>query len=103
MNTELASLIARMAHGSPPAVVCIGLTAYDFSWEVNQLPHGGGKIRAQHFRQGGGGMAATAAVTVARLGGHAGFWGRAGDDLVGRAMLDRIAANPVPTSEGTTA
>lgn len=73
-----------------PSLVCIGLTAYDFVWEVDALPVGGGKQRASQFRQGGGGMAANAAVAAARLGGRVQFWGRAGDDLAGRAMADEL-------------
>ena len=98
MNTELAPLVDRIARGTPPIVVCVGLTAYDFNWEVEHLPQGGGKLRAQQFRQGGGGMAATAAVAVARLGGGARFWGRAGDDLVGHAMADELKALGVDVS-----
>ena len=36
-------------------------------------------------------MAATAAVTVARLGGIAAFWGRGGDDAAGREMHKALA------------
>lgn len=75
-----------------PALVCIGLTAYDMTWEVDALPAGAGKIRAANFRQGGGGMAANAAAAAAKLGGRVRFWGRAGDDLAGHAMAGELRA-----------
>lgn len=78
--------------GRAPNIVCIGLTAHDMVWEVESLPTGGGKQRACNFRQGGGGMAANAAVAVARLGGRVRFWGRAGDDPIGHAMADELHA-----------
>ena len=85
MNDKLTSL-----QGAAPALVCIGLTAYDLTWEVDSLPAGGSKVRASNFRQGGGGMAANAAVAAARLGGRVRFWGRAGEDPAGHAMADEL-------------
>lgn len=76
-------------------VVCVGQTVWDQVWTVDALPAGGGKSRASAFHGLGGGMAATAAVTVARLGGDACFWGRAGDDPAGQAMRDELAARGV--------
>lgn len=81
-----------------PTVVCVGLTAWDQIWDVDTLPTGGGKLRAHTYRDGGGGMAASAAVAVARLGGRAQFWGRAGDDRPGHAMRDELAALGVDVS-----
>jgi sulfofructose kinase len=88
MSDGLSTLHERLR--AAPVLVCIGLTAYDLTWEVESLPSGGGKIRAAQFRQGGGGMAANAAVAAATLGGRVRFWGRAGDDLAGRAMADEL-------------
>jgi len=82
----------RSRLGRGPALVCVGLTAYDVVWEVATLPAGGGKTRASQFREGGGGMAANAAVAAARLGGRVRFWGRAGDDRAGHAMADELRA-----------
>lgn len=71
-----------------PAVICLGMVAQDHIWTVDALPAGSGKSLASGFTSSGGGMAATAAVAVARLGGQAAFWGRAGNDQSGR--LQRI-------------
>ncbi|WP_180897957.1 PfkB family carbohydrate kinase [Martelella soudanensis] len=75
-----------------PTVICLGLTAYDHIWNVESIPEGAGKWRATDFVSTGGGMAATAAVAVAKLGGRARFWGRAGDDAAGHAMRDELSA-----------
>ncbi|OWT64186.1 sugar kinase [Candidimonas nitroreducens] len=75
-----------------PRVICLGLSAYDCTWVVGDLPSGDGKTRALDHREGGGGMAANAAVTVARLGGRAEFWGRAGDDAAGQGMRAELGA-----------
>lgn len=73
-----------------PRVICLGLSAFDVTWVVDALPHGGGKTRALQFREGGGGMAANAAVAAARLGAQAQFWGRGGQDSAGRAMREEL-------------
>ena len=74
-----------------PRLICLGLSAFDVTWEVEHLPAGGGKTRATDFREGGGGMAANAAVAAARLGARVQFWGRGGQDSAGRAMHDGLA------------
>lgn len=91
MTDTLAAVLDRLLL-QPPMVICVGLTAWDQTWEVAALPSGRGKIRATAYRDGGGGMAANAAVAVARLGGRAHFWGRAGADHAGRAMHEALAA-----------
>ena len=79
-------------------VICLGLSALDHIWTLPALPTGAGKLRAAGFVSAGGGMAATAAVAVARLGGRAAFWGRAGDDAAGHAMRDELAREGVDVS-----
>lgn len=78
-----------------PRVICLGLSALDHIWTLPDLPTGPGKLRAAGFVWAGGGMAATAAVAVARLGGRAAFWGRAGEDVAGRVMQDELAREGV--------
>lgn len=82
-----------------PVVICLGLSAFDLTWGVDALPAGGGKTRAVDFHEGGGGMAANAAVAAARLGADARFWGRAGDDSAGRAMRDELAQAGVDVAQ----
>ena len=68
-------------------MICLGLSALDQIWRVPAFFSGGSqKIRSLEYATMGGGMAATAAVTVARLGATAAFWGRGGEDAAGREM-----------------
>ena len=77
------SAIGLTAHASQTRAICLGLSALDQVWRVPTFFSGGSqKIRAPEYATMGGGMAATAAVTVARLGGIAAFWGRGGDDAL---------------------
>ena len=78
-----------------PRVICLGLTAQDHIWTLDRLPGDGGKHRATRFESIGGGMAATAAVAVAKLGGRASFWGRAGKDAAGYAMRNELGLEGV--------
>jgi len=75
--------------------ICLGLSTLDYTWSVPQIPDHPTKVLAQGFAVGGGGMAATAAVTIARLDGRVAFWGRAGDDTTGAAMRQLLAAEEV--------
>jgi len=87
-----------LAHPPKPRLICLGLSAYDITWTVESLPAGGGKTRALDLREGGGGMAANAAVAAARLGATVQFWGRAGQDRAGTAMRDALHASGVDVS-----
>ncbi len=68
-------------------VLCVGHAVQDFIFRTPQLPRSAEKHRASGFRSVGGGPAATAAVTIARLGGAARLAARVGDD----AIADTIA------------
>ena len=78
-----------------PQLICLGLTAFDITWTVETLPAAGAKTRALDLREGGGGMAANAAVAAARLGAQVQFWGRAGQDSAGTAMREQLAERGV--------
>jgi len=71
-------------------IACVGIAVQDRLYYLNQLPECGGKYVAQHYREIGGGPAATAAVAAARLGAHVDFIGRVGDDATGKALLDEL-------------
>ncbi len=76
-------------------VVIAGIGVLDQVWEMPALPAGPGKIVAAGHRTTGGGIAATAAVAVARLGGHASWLGRLGDDATGATLLALLARHGV--------
>jgi sulfofructose kinase len=92
--------VELMARAGKTRVICLGLSALDQVWRVPALFSGGGqKIRSLEYTTMGGGMAATAAVTVARLGGVAAFWGRGGVDAAGREMHRALAEQGVDVSQ----
>jgi sulfofructose kinase len=77
-------------------IICLGLSALDQVWRVDRFFSGQSeKIRSLDYSTLGGGMAANAAVTVARLGGAIAFWGRGGDDAAGREMHSSLAAEGI--------
>ena len=71
---------------APATIVCFGIAVADRVYEVDALPSGEGKLTATGYRDTGGGIAATAAVAIAALGGHAVFAGTVGDDPAGRFL-----------------
>ncbi|GAB4143838.1 MAG: sugar kinase [Sphingomonadales bacterium] len=64
------------------SVLCVGQAVQDFVFSLNAMPALPEKYRAEAFDSMGGGPAATAAVTVARLGGQALIAARLGDDNI---------------------
>jgi sulfofructose kinase len=88
------------ARANKTRVICLGLSALDQIWRVPEFFSGGGqKIRSLEYATVGGGMAATAAVAVARLGGIAAFWGRGGDDAAGHEMRKALSEQGVDASQ----
>lgn len=80
-----------------PRILCIGHAAFDRIFRVNRLPSGPTKMRALEFIETGGGMAANAAVAIARLGGTVELWSRVGDDDVGVRIKSGLEAEGVDT------
>ena len=75
---------------APPRVLCLGHAAHDLIYRVRSIPSHPVKVLATGFSECGGGMAANAAVAVARLGGHAEYWGRVADDPLGHRILREL-------------
>jgi sulfofructose kinase len=98
-NGKAASLHLA-ARASRTRVICLGLSALDQIWRVPEFFSGGSqKIRSLQYATMGGGMAATAAVTVARLGGVAAFWGRGGEDAAGLEMRKALCEQGVDVAQ----
>lgn len=79
-------------------VLCIGAGTYDLVYSVDRHPEPDEKIRATSFTGCGGGPAANAAVTVARLGLQAAFVGYLGNDIFGNAHIDELQQAGVNTT-----
>jgi sulfofructose kinase len=73
-------------------VICVGHSALDRVFTVEAWPQASAKVRANSLVEVGGGMAANAAVAVARLGGEAHFWGPVGEDSVADVMSAHLRA-----------
>ncbi|MGZ0080316.1 carbohydrate kinase family protein [Methylomonas sp. YC3] len=71
-------------------VLCIGHASYDLVFSVPHHPGADEKIVADDLLGCGGGPAANAAVTVAKLGGKAGFCGYLGNDVYGESHLQEL-------------
>jgi sugar/nucleoside kinase (ribokinase family) len=84
---------------SAPYVVCIGVATLDTIFAVPRLPLPDDRVDATDFAVAGGGPAATAAVTLARLGVPAFFVGVVGDDEVGTTIRAGLAREGVDVSE----
>ncbi|MBM4043150.1 MAG: sugar kinase [Planctomycetes bacterium] len=81
-----------------PDLISIGLSVMDYLFLCDELPRGRFGGASDHLVQGGG-LAATAAVAMARLGGKVEMWSRVGDDLQGRFILEQFQAEGVDTSQ----
>ena len=80
---------------NPAKVVCLGNAVQDFVFSVDEMPPAPGKYRSGEFKMVGGGPAATAAVTVARLGGHVDLITRLGDDASATLMVTDLESEGV--------
>ncbi|MBV8791232.1 MAG: sugar kinase, partial [Pseudolabrys sp.] len=69
-----------MANGKTPDILCAGIGVQDIVMRVEHFPDPGSKIYASDYAVTGGGCAANAAVTVARICGHARYAGPLGDN-----------------------
>lgn len=73
----------------------MGHAALDRVYAVESWPAASAKIAARTFAESGGGMAANAAVAIARLGGRAQFWGPTGADGVAEVIRAQLAGENV--------
>jgi len=76
-------------------VLCVGIAVLDNIFAIDEFPDHPTKVFARSFAQVGGGPAANAAVTVARLGGRATLFARVGDDAVGHSSLEDLRSHGV--------
>lgn len=78
-------------------VACTGIATLDLVLAVDELPSGDGKYLAHARDESGGGVAANAAVTVARLGDRATLASAVGDDDIGERIVADLARYGVDT------
>jgi len=78
-------------------VLCVGHASYDLVFAIPHHPAADEKLFADAHLNCGGGPAANAAVTVARLGYRAAFAGYLGHDLYGQLHAAELDAEGVDT------
>ncbi|MHC4661374.1 MAG: carbohydrate kinase family protein [Planctomycetota bacterium] len=88
-----------MPPGDNAELVCIGHAAIDFGAHVGSFPLPDTKVLSREVSCQGGGPAATAACTAARLGIKASFIGTVGDDLQGQFIREEFQSDGVDISE----
>jgi sulfofructose kinase len=76
-------------------IICVGHAALDRIYRIEAFPPRPTKVRALEHIEVGGGMAANAAVAIARLGGKAELWSRVGDDAAAQAIRAGLRAEHV--------
>jgi sulfofructose kinase len=81
-----------------PYVVCVGLATLDTIFEIPHHPDPDGRVVATELTEAGGGPAATAAVTLARLGVKTFFVGSVSDDDVGAKVRRGLEQEGVDVS-----
>ena len=81
-----------------PTVLCVGIAVLDHVFAVEAIPTRPEKHRAKDLAVVSGGIAANAAVAVARLGGRAALATRLGNDGTGNTIVAELEAEGVDCS-----
>ena len=81
----------------PFDVVGLGYSAVDYLGIVPRYPCLDEKMLITEFAKQGGGLTATAMVTVTRLGGRASYIGKVGGDDFGRFIIEELEKDSVDT------
>jgi sulfofructose kinase len=71
-----------------PRLLVVGIVTWDWLYRVDEIPSRPIKIAAHEYVETGGGMGASAACTIGRLGGEIEFLGRCGDDTLGDWIVE---------------
>jgi sulfofructose kinase len=71
-------------------IIVVGHAALDYVYKIDAFPPAPTKLRAIEHVASGGGMAANAAATIARLGRQVVLWSRIGDDDAGQIARQQL-------------
>ncbi len=82
-----------------PKLLMIGISCLDHIWQVDHFPPKKSRTATHNYQVQGGGPAATAAVTAARLGGEVSLWSIHGDDSTGQAAKLELEQFGVDSSQ----
>lgn len=76
-------------------IACVGHASIDHVFQIHAFPQRATKTPAHDFQSVGGGMAANAALAMARLGAQVRFIGAVGDDDAGRLVRQQLGAEGI--------
>jgi sulfofructose kinase len=96
MNNQRAQLIMRVTETITP-VLCVGAVTLDTVYVTERLPAGDERMVADRTVTACGGPAATAAVTLARLGVPVALAAIVGSDAAGRFVIEALESAGVAT------
>jgi sulfofructose kinase len=85
------------------SVLCIGISVLDYVFQVDDMPVRAEKYRSKAMKTVGGGIAANAAVAVARQGGKAHLITRLGNDTLGQTIIDELTREGVDCTKSLRA
>jgi ribokinase len=92
-------MLATMSRLSrSPRILIVGSVNMDVVVRTRRSPRGGETVIGDHLSLVPGGKGANQAVATARLGGHASFVGRVGDDVWGAELSSKLRESGVDTT-----
>ncbi len=78
-------------------IICLGSAFWDTIFQVDAIPSAGIKVLPTRAVQAASGMATSAAITIARLGGQVQLWSRVGADETGQRFIRQLQHEGVNT------
>jgi len=79
------------------SIICLGSAVWDTIFQMESIPTAGIKVLPSRALQIASGMATSAAITIARLGGNVQLWSRVGDDDIARRFIQDVQGEGVDT------
>lgn len=101
--SDVISQLQRIQSSPMTTVLCVGVAVLDFVFQLEELPTSAEKFVAESADMVGGGCAANASVSIARLGGHVVLGAQLGKDPIGDLILADLRAENVDIANVTRA
>ena len=96
-STQLAESCNEILMSNKP-IISVGDAALDYVYKICEFPPAPTKLQALKHITSGGGMAANATATIAKLGGTIALWSRVGDDDAGAIIHQQLKGAGVDTT-----
>ena len=96
-RTQIAESCNDILMSNKP-IISVGDAALDYVYKICEFPPAPTKLQALKHITSGGGMAANAAATIAKLGGTIALWSRVGGDDAGAIIHQQLKRAGVDTT-----